>query len=448
MKPSTSNARILPPGPKGHFLIGNFPLGSRDPLAAITRWAREYGDIFYYHFLHFPIYFLSHPDYIETVLVTENRKFIKGRGLEANRLLFGDGLLTSEGESWRRQRRLSQPAFHRERMASYAGIMLTHVERMLSGWSDGETQDIHQDMMQVTLAIAAEALFHADVAGLTHKVSAALNAIMRRNRRGTMLLPVVRSLPTPGHLRYLQAIRQLDDIVYGIISERRRNGHDAGDLLSLLLQAQDEDGRRMTDHQLRDEVITLLLAGHETTAVAMSWTWALLSQHPEVEGNLVAELRAVLTGRPPRVDDLPRLVYTESVLKESMRLYPPAWSVVRRAREEFEVGGYRIPAGASVIVSQWVVHRDPRFYDQPERFRPERWLDGPPHNLPKFAYFPFGGGPRICIGASFAIMEATILLATIAQRFALRLVPGQLLEPLPSITLRPRHGVQVVLHRR
>ncbi len=444
---SNLKSLALPPGPKSRFLIGNFPFGSRDLLGLITSWARQYGDIFYYRAFHFRVYFLNHPDYIEYVLVTHNRNFIKGRGLQANRRLFGNGLLTSEGDFWLRQRRLAQPAFHRDRIAAYGEVMVAYTERMLSTWQDGERRDIHQDMMRLTLEIVAKALFDADVAARVDEVSSALEVLMQENSGGRMLLPLLRRLPTPGNLRYGRAVERLDRIIYDIIRQRRASGRDAGDLLSMLLHAQDEDGSRMTDRQLRDEAMTLILAGHETTAIALSWTWYLLAQHPEVEAKLLAELCQVLGGRSPRVQDLPRLPYTEMVVKESMRLYPPAYAMARIALEDCEMGGYRVHAKASLVMSQWVMHRDPRYYEEPERFNPERWVNGLEKRLPKFAYFPFGGGPRLCIGAPFAMMEA-VLLATIAPRFRLSLAPDHPVEILPTITLRPKHGIHVVLHRR
>ncbi len=442
------SAPRLPPGPQGRFLIGNFPLASKDPLQLLSSWVRQYGDIFYYRFLHVPVYFLNHPDYIEYVLVTNTRNFIKGRGLQANRRVFGDGLLTSEGDFWLRQRRLAQPAFHRERIAAYGEVMVTYAQRMLAAWQEEETRDIHQDMMRLTMEIVAKALFDADLAGEAEEVGQALEALIAQNSRGRMVLPLLRSLPTPGNLRYQRAVRRLDGIIYGVIRQRRAGSRDSGDLLSLLLHAQDEDGSRMTDRQLRDEVMTLFLAGHETTALALSWTWYLLALHPDVERKLLAELCQTLGTRAPNVSDLPRLPYTEMVVKESMRLYPPAYAMARVALQDCEIGGYRVPRGASVVMSQWVMQRDSRYYDEPDRFEPKRWADGLEKRLPRFAYFPFGGGSRQCIGNSFAMMEAVLLLATIAQKFRLTLLPGHPVAPFPSITLRPKYGINVVLLKR
>jgi cytochrome P450 len=440
--------RLRPPGPRPRFLIGNFPLGSHDPLGLLTSWSRQFGDIFYYRAGWISVYFLNHPDHIESVLVTHHQNFTKDRVLRNSRWFFGDGLLTSEGTEWMRQRRLSQPAFHRERIASYARTMTDYAEEMMGFWKDGETLDIHQEMMRLTVRIVVKALFNVAVTEESQKITTALNVLMQQGTGGKMVLPAfVRYLPIPAVLRVRRAVRQLDEIVYGIIRQRRRSDCDTGDLLSMLLQAEDQDGSHMTDRQLRDEVMTFLLAGHETTALSLSWIWYLLSQHPEVEQKLQWELGQILGGRVPKVEDLPRLRYTEKVVKEAMRLYPPAWGLGRTALKDCEIGGYHVPAGANVVMSQWIMHRDPRFYSRPEEFCPDRW-SADNQVIPKFAYFPFGGGPRLCIGAAFAMMEATLLLATIARRFQLQLVPGHPVVPTPSITLRPKNGIRVVVHER
>ena len=437
-----------PPGPKPRFPIGNMPLASPDPLAVFRKWASEYGDIFYYRAAWLHVYFLNHPDLIEGVLVRNYQNFLKDRVIRNSRWFFGDGLLTNEGESWLRQRRLSQPAFHRERIASYAKIMTDHAERMLAAWSDGDTRDIHQEMMQLTLRIVVRALFNVEAEEIG-KISSAMNILMRNSTGIRMLIPpLFRHLPTPAMIEFRRAIRQLDDTVYRIIAAHRANQDDSGDLLSMLMQARDEDGGCMSDKQLRDEVLTFLLAGHETTALALSWTWHLLGQNPGAEARLREELDRVLAGRAPGFGDLRDLAYVERVIKESMRLYPPAWGVARTVVKDFEIGGYRIPAGSNVVMSQWVMHRDPRYFPEPEKFDPDRWLSERSQKLPRFAYFPFGGGPRQCIGNSFAMMEATLLLAAIAQRFQFRAVSGDPIIPVPSFTLRPKHGIRMTLRAR
>jgi len=444
-----ANRRITrPPGPEPHFLIGNFPLGRPDPLAVFTGWAREFGDIFYYRAGWIHVYFLNSPELIESVLVTNQQNFRKDRVIQNSRWFLGQGLLTSEGGEWLRQRRLSQPAFHRERLALYARIINGCAEEMLDSWKDGENRDVHQEMMQLTLRVAAKVLFSVDVKNESKEVAAALNLLMKHSSGARMLLPPwVRYLPLPFLIRVRRAVRQLDEVVYRIIRERRRSENDNGDLLSMLMSARDEDGSRMTDRQLRDEVMTFLLAGHETTALSLSWAWYLLSENPEAENKLHHELARVLDGKNPSFEDLPRLCYTEAVVKESVRLYPPAWSLARTAAEDFEIGGYLVPAGSNVVMSQWIMHRDPRFFPSPEQFDPGRWFEEHTQRLPRFAYFPFGGGPRYCVGASFAMMEATLLLAAIAQRFRLRMVPGHKVVPVPSITLRPKYGIKMSLHQ-
>ena len=439
---------LRPPGPKPHFLIGNIPLASRNPLAVFRRWAEDYGDIFYYRAGWIHVYFLNHPDLIEFVLVRNYQNFLKDRVIQNSRWFFGNGLLTSEGEQWKRQRRLSQPSFHRERIASYAGVMTNYAEQMLSHWRAGAVVDIHQEMMRLTLRIVVRALFSVE-AEETEEISGALNVMMRNSIGARMLLPpFFRRLPLPGLSELRRAVERLNDSVYRIIGLRRRNGQDTGDLLSMLMEARDEDGGQMNDKQLRDEVMTFFLAGHETTALALSWTWYLLSQNLETQQELQDELDRVLGGRVPNISDLSSLKCAERVIKESMRLYPPAWGMARQVIKDFDLRGYRIPAGSNVVMSQWVMHRDSRFFSNPEKFDPGRWSTEQCRKLPKFAYFPFGGGPRQCIGASFAMMEAVLLLATIARRFQLRPVAGHAVVPVPSFTLRPREGIRVALEAK
>jgi cytochrome P450 len=445
---------VRPPGPKPRGIVGNLPMASKDPLGLFTEWARLYGDIFHYRVFHRHIYFINHPDLIKDVLVTKAPSFRKGEAVRANRRIFGNGLLTSEGNFWRQQRRLMQPAFHHSHIESYAKIMVGSTERMLDGWRDGDARDIHQDMMRLTLEIAAMALFSVEIASEKDRVAVALDTLMELSMGARMLLPAVfRRIPTRKNRRYEQAARQLEEVVYGLIRERQGNpaaepSRGFEDLLGLLLQTRYDDGSPMPPEQVRDEVMTLLLAGHETTAVSLSWIWMLLSHHPAVEQKLWSELGSVLEGRSPCMDDLRSLPYTERVVKEAMRLYPPVWAVVRTAAQDCEIGGYVIPAKSPVIVSQWVMHRDPRFYDEPGEFRPDRWLDERAKTAPRFSYFPFAGGPRICIGAAFATTEAALVLATIAQRYQIRVASGAPIEPVPSITLRPRHGIPVTLTRR
>ncbi|MGH9594511.1 MAG: cytochrome P450, partial [Bryobacteraceae bacterium] len=406
--------------------------------------------IYHCRFIRYHVYFLNRPDYIEQVLIADHRKFIKGRALQANRELFGNGLLTSEGEFWQRQRKLSQPAFHRERIAAYGATMVARSLAMLDTWKPGEERDVHQEMMALTLDIAARTLFDVEIAPETARIGRALGQVMEVSARPERILKTLRLVSFRSEARYRRGVKELDEIVFGMIRERRastaKGASARGDLLSMLLAARDDDGKGMSDQQLRDEVLTLLLAGHETTAIALSWAWYLLSQNPEARAKLHAELAGVLAGRPPEFADLPRLPYTERVIKESLRLYPPAYIILRLAIQDCAVGGYTVPRGSSVGISPWVMHRLPKYFPDPLQFNPDRWTEEFTRCLPRFAYFPFGGGPRVCIGSQFAMMEAVLILATVAQRFSFALVPGHRVEMFPSITLRPKNGIPMRLH--
>jgi|SRR6516164_1827785 len=443
-----ASRKKLPPGPEPRFFDGLRSPIRHDPLTFMTWAAREFGDVVGLRFLHVRTYLLVHPADIEDVLVTNARKFVKGRALRANKHLFGEGLLTSEGERWLRQRRLMQPAFHRARIAAYVGTITDFASHLMEGWKAGEQLDVHREMMRLTLQVVGKTLFNADVERDAPQVSKTLDLLLEFASDFRRLIFTPKWLPTARNLQAKKAVRQLDEIIFRIIREKRSSAKDTGDLLSMLLSVQDEDGSRMDDQQLRDEAITLFLAGHETTASALSWTWWLLAQHPEVEEKLHAELQGVLGGRVPLMEDLPRLPYTGHVLTESMRLYPPAWAMARMAIEDHEISGYPIPKGTGVAASQWVVHRDPRWYDEPEKFLPERWEGDLLKRIPRLAYFPFGAGSRQCIGNAFALMEATLTLATIARRFRFRLVKDHPVVPLASITLRPRYGVKVIVDER
>ena len=447
-------ATLRAPGPKTFWPVGHVYQFRRDPLTFLTRLAREYGDVARFKAATQSIYLLSHPDHIRDVLVTHHARFRKGRALQRAKRLLGEGLLTSEGDFWRRQRRLAQPAFHRQRISAYGRVMAEYAAKTRARWRDGQTLDVADEMMRLTLAVVGKTLFDADVESDADEVGAALNEVM--SLFGYLMLPfseLLEKLPLlPPRRRFERARARLDAVIYRIIEERRRSGADRGDLLSTLLQAVDEEGDRtgMTDEQLRDEVMTLFLAGHETTANALTWAFYLLAQNPEAEARLHAELDAVLEGdRLPTAEDVAALRYTEMVVAETMRLYPPAWAIGRLALEDHEVGGFLIPRGSLVLVSQYVTHRDPRFFPDPLRFDPERFAPEARSARQQFSYFPFGGGPRRCIGEGFAWMEATLMLATLARRWRLRLLPGRKVETQPRITLRPGSGgVPLKLERR
>ncbi|MBI1928965.1 cytochrome P450, partial [Candidatus Poribacteria bacterium] len=400
-----------PPGPKGKPLVGSLFDFRRDMIGFLSKLARDYGDIVYFKLGPQKAFFLNHPDFIKDVLVTHHRNFLKSRVMERAQLLLGTGLLTSEDDFHLRQRRLVQPAFHHSRIAAYGKVMVDYAGRMGERWQDGEMVDIAKEMMRLTLAIVGKTLFDTDVESEADTVGEALSQILALFPRISLpFSELLDHLPLPSNRRFMKARQQLDATIYRMIEARRASGEDRGDLLSMLLLAQDEegDGSGMTDAQVRDEAMTLFLAGHETTANALTWTWYLLSQNPEAEKRLHAELDAVLGDRLPSVADLEQLPYTRMVFAEAMRLYPPAWAISRRVREDYEVGGYVVPAGAIVFVSQYVMHHDPRYYPEPFRFDPERWTLQLEATRPRFAYFPFGGGARRCIGESFARMEGVL----------------------------------------
>jgi cytochrome P450 len=447
--PEQVTERRLPPGPSGLGFYFSLLRTPKNWLRFLGRLGKEYGDISFFRLFGVPVCFINKPEYIERVLVSGVSDFAKSKDYAPLKTLMGNGLLTSEGEFWRRQRKLVQPAFHRERIAAYGEVMVRYAEKMMAGWRDAEVRDAHKDMMRLTLDIVAKTLFDADVTSDAVEVGETLEVAMERYSALAWLavfLPT--SVMAPWYWIFRKTLRQLDTIIYRIIRARRESKRDQGDLLSMLLKAQAEDGSQMTDQQLRDEVMTLFLAGHETTANALAWTWYLLSLNPEAEARLHSELQEVLAGRSPRIEDLQRLRYTQMVVKESLRVFPPAWGVGRETLREIQLGEYRVPAGTNVFISQWVVQREPRYFEQPEKFLPERWTEEFEKQLPKFAYFPFGGGPRVCVGASFALMEAALLLATIAQKYRLAVDPGHPVVPLASVTLRPKHGIRVKLQQR
>jgi cytochrome P450 len=412
--------------------------------------AAKYGDIVLFKIGNERVYLFNHPDLIRDVLVTNQKNFTKSRALVRAKRVLGEGLLTSEGQFHLRQRRLVQPAFHRDRIAGYARSMIEYADRVADNWTDGARIDMHHEMMKLTLAIVAKTLFSADVEGEANEIGEALTTTFEAFNVG--ILPfseILERLPLPYMKRFYAARARLDATIYRIIEERRASGEDTGDLLSMLLLAQDTegDGGSMTDTQLRDEAMTLFLAGHETTANALTWTWYLLSQNPDVQSRFHAELDA-LGDRSPRPDDLSALHYTRMVLTESMRLYPPAWAVGRRAINDFDANGYRIPARSMVLACQYITHRDARFFPDPERFDPERWRPEIAAQRPKFSYFPFGGGTRICIGEQFAWTEGLLVLATIGKKWQARYVGTASPQVHPQITLRPRNAVEMVLSRR
>lgn len=437
-----------PPGPKGEFLIGNMRQFRRQRLDFLMSNMSNYGDIVFMRFGPRALYQLNNPDAIQYVLVKAADKFYKSPMLKrATRKAIGEGLLTSEGEFHKRQRKLVQPAFHHNRIARYAEVMVDYTTQMLNGWKPGQQRDIHHEMMRLTMQIVARTLFDADVSSDADTIGQAISiGIEATSERITKPFALPEWIPTPLNVKRRKAAEVITHTIMNIINARRESGEDTGDLLSMLLMGQDENGEGMTDKQIYDEVVTLFIAGHETTANALSWTLYLLALHPEIEAKLVDELRAVLGEYPPTVDDLGKLRYTDQVIKESMRLYPPAWVITRQAIEDVSIGGYEIPAGSIVLMSPYVMHRHPRYWDEPEKFMPERFVPDWEDHIPKYAYFPFGGGPRICVGNQFALMEANLVLATLIQRCSLTL--GQQVETEPLVTLRPKHGIPMTIKIR
>jgi cytochrome P450 len=436
-------------GPKRHFLAGNLPEFRRDRLGFLTECARRYGDFVPLRFGATRALFINDPHAIEQVLGSSGN-FVKSFAYRMIRPVVANGLLLSEGDFWKRQRRLAQPAFHRARLAeAYTPVIVDCTERMLNRWSVGEVRDVHAEMMRLTSEVAGQAFFGSDVSERVDDVSHALRVTNKllTARMDSLLAILPDRLPTPANRKVREAVRRLDAIIYAIIERRRRSPASQADLLSRLLAAQDEDGGRMTDTQLRDEVMTFFLAGHETTSLLLSWTLYLLAGHPEVQGRLGHDLQAAMNGRPPTLAELGGLPYLDAVLCETLRLYPPVWGMGREPAADCEVGGHPVARGTSILFSQWVMQRDPRFFERPERFLPDRWIDGLQKRLPRYAYFPFGGGQRICIGANFAMMEAGIILSMLLARFQFESVPDHDVVVWPGFTLRPRSGVRLALNR-
>ena len=439
--PETS---ILPPGTRGLPVIGSLLQMRRNPLAFLRRTQEQYGNVATVHLAGRTIVLFFRPEAAHFFLVEQARSFTSGSGRVEMRRLLGEGLLTTDGEAHRQQRRQVQPAFHRRRVEGYAAIMVEQTRQMLARWRPGTQVDVARSLQELTLRIVVKALFNVDLqtqsAGLSEAFTAAIES-----RRPLFLPQVKLNLPFTAYRRFLAARATLDAFVYRLIAERRADGRDAGDVLSMLLQSQDEEGSAMTDEQVRDQAMTLIAAGHETTSNALSWTFYLLDRNPVQREKLLAELQSALAGRPPALEDLPGLPYLDWVLNESMRIYPPAWTIGRRSSEAFDLEGYHFPAGTRVLFSQWVIHHLPDVWGDPDAFRPERWDPATGQKPPPGAYFPFGGGPRMCIGMPFAQLEMRLPLATILQRYVPRLAQGWPVVPAPRVTLRLKHGLQMIL---
>ncbi len=419
-----------------------------NPIALFEHLAETYGRMAHYRLGLSHIVFVNQLDFIQEILINQPQNFIKERTQRRMKILLGEGLITSDGEIHRRQRRIAAPAFHRQRIQAYGAIMVDRAAHLRGQWHPHQPIDIASQMMQLALQVVARTLFNTDVTDDVLQINEQVNVIMELYNY-LIALPRAEAYlnwPLPGLIRFRRARARLDEIVQRMIAGHRADGVDRGDLLSMLLASRDEesDHSGMTDEQLRDEVLTIFLAGYETVANALTWTWYLLSQNPEAEARLHAEIDAVLGGRLPTLEDLPRLRYTEMVFAESMRLYPPAWAMGRQSVADVELGPYRFPSGTYFFFSQYIIQRSADYFPDPLRFDPDRFLPENKAGRPRFAYFPFGAGGRQCIGEAFAWMEGVLMLATIAQKWGLRFVPGQIVDVQPKITLRPKYPMMFV----
>ena len=446
----------LPPGPPELPIVGQSLRYLFNPVGFMQE-AATYGDLVTMSVKPALVYLVNNPELIRELFVVNHRSVGRGRLTETLQYLMGMGLVTADGPLHLRQRRLMQPQFHHRRIESYGETMADFALRHQQRWQDGERIDLSQEMSELTLHIVVKTLFGLDLPDEVRRIGAAFELsndyIKSRDNQPPGLRRLFHRLPLPFTRRFKRGLAYLDDTVYGLIEQRRQSGADGGDLLSLLLQIRDEeaedpDDAVMTDQQVRDEVITLFAAGHETTAVTLTWTWYLLATHPDVMAGFHAEVDQVCAGRPPTLNDLPRLTFTDQILTESMRLYPPIWSVGRMTFEPIELGGYQIPAGAALVAPQLIIQRDPRWFDAPLEFRPDRWTPEFREDLPRFAYYPFGGGPRLCIGEGFAWMEAKLLLAIMGQHWSMSHDPQHAIELVPLVSLRPKGGMPMLLERR
>ena len=435
------------PSPKGFALLGDLIDFGRIPLEFSLKASQEYGDLVDLSIGSSKFYLFNHPRLIEEVL-SKHQDSVKDYSYRALEYVFGNGIFLSHGATWKHNRRLMQSAFNRNRLATYADRVVVDVSLMLDSWRTGEVRQLHREMSLLTVKIIMQTMFGVDATETAAEITTALDTIMLQYYRQAETFFIFPNwLPTLGNWRANRATNQLNEIVETIIVKRRQ-GLQGNDLLSTMLNAQDEAGKPLSDRQIRDEVMTLLIAGHETTANAITWTLMLLAQNPEAEAKLVAEIQAVIGDRLPTIDDLPQLPYTKMVIQESMRLYPPAWILGRELIRDCNIAGYHFTRGTVIYFSQWVVQRDRRFFDNPEQFNPDRWVNNLEERLPRCTYFPFGAGARACIGKAFSMMETTLVLTMMLQKFRLTLAPDHSIELLPSFTLRPKQGVKMIIDRR
>jgi cytochrome P450 len=447
------NTPRLPPGPRERRLTGSLFEFKRDPLALLERYARDYGDLARFHILTRPVYLVSHPSYVEQILGIQQHSFVKRSSSHDVGGVFGNGMLTSNGNEWRRQRRTVSPAFHGQHLRDYTDIIVSEIEQWIAGWCDGEIRDLHREMAGLSLVIVARALFGAMLHDDAETLTAAMDVLVDRfwlecpiGLCPSGLLPTF--FPTRANLQLRRSIREIDRVAYRMLGMQPSGPQTGGSLLRTLLNARDADGKPISQRQLRDELVTVLLAGHETTACALTWSWYLLATNPEAKRKVEAEVATELDEDVSACDAMERLCYTRAVVLESMRLYPPVWGINRVTIRDCEIGGHLFPKGTSVIMSQWLIHHDARFYQQPGAFLPERWTPEFVAGLPRYAYFPFGGGQRSCVGSELAMLELVLTLAVIARHFKIELMAREPVRPAPSITLRPSGDLRIVLHAR
>lgn len=447
----TINTSNLPPGPKPKIPLSNLFNFRRDSLGFLKKISQKYGDIVHFKMGPLRVVLLNHPKFIKEVLSTQHSNFIKGRPLEMAKEVLGNGLLTSEGEYHKQQSRIIQPAFHLKMMNAYAPAMTQYTTRLMEGWKDGMKVDIMDEMVKMSTGIAGKTMFNVDIEKEAPEINKALNSIM--DLFGRITLPfseLLLKLPLPSTIRFFKAKTLLDDTIYKIIDQRRHSKLNNGDLLSLLLKAQTKNGINggITDQQIKDEALTLFLTAFDTTSLALTWSWYLLSQNPKVEAELHKELTSVLQGRTPTLEDYPKLKFTRMVFTESMRMYPPIYIIARQALEDFSIGNYLVPGGTIVLMSPYLIHRDSRFHSKPAQFNPFSWAERPDKLHSKYEYFPFGGGPRSCIGQHYALLEGVLVLASIAQSWRINLIPNHPVELNQLLNLRPKYGMMMQLKKR
>ena len=447
---STDNRHVYPPGPKGNILWGSALKFRENNLRFLLGVAKDYGDIVHFRVGPYHTYLFSHPDYAREILLDKADKFYKDRVTQyVLKPFLGSGMVVANGDLHKRQRKLVQPAFHHKRIETYVRVMTDYTSEMLDNWHTGQTYAIDQEMLALTLRVVSKALFNAETSEIVQQAEQAMAVINDLLRREIdIALPIPSWLPIEHNRRKREAIATLDKYIGQFMDEHRTSGLDNGDLLSMLMSSIDEDdGTQMSNKQVRDELVTMFMAGHETTAYTLTWVWYLLAQHPEIEAKLLDELNTVLGGRKPTMADIPLLKYTSMIIKEAMRIYAPAWLLTgREPIEDVEIGGYKIKKGSLVYISPYILHHDPRFFDDPETFRPERFVDE--KAISRFAYIPFGTGPRVCIGQSLALTEAAVILATVIQRFHVALVPDQDVALKGMLTLRAAESIRVTIAER